>query len=256
MLLAMQKGILYGPVNSRRYGKSLGVNLMPARDKLCPFNCVYCHYGVTRRCTLDMDLHVAEMPKLTNVVAAVEEAMLSPTHFDLVTFSGNGEPTMYPDFAPLVREIKRLRDELRPEAKIALLSNSAGAIWDDIQEVIPLIDLPIMKLDAGTPETFKAINRPTRGIELDDIMFSLSLLKDIRIQTVLVDGNPSNSSPSDLRAWMGRIAQLRPVEVHLYSIDRPVPNQSISLVPPDRLQEIAAQTTRDTGVKVKAFFAR
>ena len=255
MLLSLKPGILYGPVNSRRYGKSLGINLMPAKSKLCSFDCVYCHFGHTRRCTVDMQPYRAEMPAPGSVVAAVEEAMRSDLEFDLVTFSGNGEPTMYPDFAPLVKEVRRLRDELRPKAKIALLSNSTGAVWNAVQEAIEWIDLPIMKLDAGTPEVFHAINRPAQGVELRDILYSLSLLKNIRLQSVLVGGTPSNSSPHDLRAWMGRIAELRPVEVHVYSIDRPVPNQNIALIPPARLKEIAADATRDTGVPVKAFFA-
>ena len=253
MQLALKPGIIYGPVNSRRLGRSLGINLSPSGYKLCSFNCVYCHYGATRRCTLDTEKFAEELPAPEEVVAAVEQAMLSPTDFSLITFSGNGEPTLYPDFAPLVREVKRLRDELRPKVKIALLSNTTGLIWEDIQDVIPLIDLPVLKLDAGTAELFSAINRPARGIELSDLIYVLTLLKNIRIQTVFVDGQPSNVGPHDLRAWMGRIAQIRPVEVHLYSIDRPVPNRNISLVPPDRLHEIAAQTTRDTGVTVKAF---
>jgi len=255
MLLSLKPGILYGPVNSRRYGKSLGINLMPARQKLCSFDCVYCHFGHTRRCTTDMQPYRNEMPALDSVAAAVEQAMRSDLEFDLITFSGNGEPTMYPDFAPLVKEIRRLRDALRPKAKLALLSNSTGAVWGHVQEAIEWIDLPIMKLDAGTPELFRAINRPALGIELRDLTYSLSLLKNIRIQSVLVGGAPSNSAPHDLRAWMGRIAELRPVEVHVYSIDRPVPNQNITLIPPARLQEIAAEATRDTGVPVKAFFA-
>ncbi|MFZ5433651.1 MAG: radical SAM protein [Calditrichota bacterium] len=253
MLLSMQPGIIYGPVNSRRYGKSLGINLMPSRSKLCSFNCVYCQYGPTRRCTMAAEAFSDELPPLSHVIMAVEAALLSPLEFALITFSGNGEPTIYPDFEPLVREVKRLRDKYRPEVKIALLSNSSGSVWDNVQSVIPLIDLPIMKLDAGTTEIFQAVNRPTAGVDLDDITDTLERLPNIRLQTVLVDGNPSNSTPAAIAAWEARVAHIRPVEVHMYSIDRPVPNPHIKLVPPDRLQEIAAQVTRNTGVPVRTF---
>src|SRR3970040_592648 len=97
MLLPLQRGILYGPVHSRRYGRSLGINLMPSEYKVCSFNCIYCHYGWTKTCTLDMYEPVADMPALGDAVQAVEQALKSPAEFELITFSGNGEPTLYPD---------------------------------------------------------------------------------------------------------------------------------------------------------------
>ena len=159
MLLPMQRGILYGPVHSRRYGRSLGINLMPSQFKLCSFNCVYCHYGWTTTCTMDMSPHVASMPAPGDVVKAVEKALQSPTEFELLTFSGNGEPTLYPGFADLVAEVVKLRDKYRPFVSVALLSNATGLVHKEVRGCVNKLDLPVFKLDCGTVETFKAMNR-------------------------------------------------------------------------------------------------
>jgi wyosine [tRNA(Phe)-imidazoG37] synthetase (radical SAM superfamily) len=254
-LLEMHEGILYGPVNSRRYGLSLGINLMPARDKLCSFNCVYCHYGLTRRCTLHAVRFAAELPSADDVISAVEQAMKSDVAFDLITFSGNGEPTLHPDFPEIVDAVVDLRNRYRPQVKVALLSNSSGLIFERVREVLGRIDLPVLKLDAGSARVFRAINRPVREASFEEITYLLSDAGDIILQTVLVDGTPSNITPLDLQAYFEQLVRIRPVEVHLYSIDRPVPESDIRLVPPERLHQIAIQAKTETGVEVKVFHA-
>lgn len=170
MPLSLQKGILYGPVDSRRYGKSLGINLMPTGYKLCSFNCVYCHYGLTEKCTMDVEGYEDDLPTFDDVVRAVEEAAQSSVDFDLITFSGNGEPTLYPRFSELVDEIVRLRNRYRPAARVALLSNATGLIKKEIRDSLPKIDLPVLKLDAGTDKKFQAINRPARAVRFEEIV--------------------------------------------------------------------------------------
>jgi wyosine [tRNA(Phe)-imidazoG37] synthetase (radical SAM superfamily) len=252
-LLDMHKGILYGPVNSRRYGRSLGINLMPARDKLCSFNCVYCHYGLTARLTTDISRYNVELPAFDDVVEAVEQAMKSDLSFEQVTFSGNGEPTLYPRFGDLVDKVVELRDQHRPGVRVALLSNSTGLMLDGVTRALPKIDVAVLKLDAGTERTFKAINRPAKGVEFETIIERLAGLRGFCLQTVLIDGTPSNTSEDELAAYFARLKLIRPKEVHLYSIDRPVPHERIALVPPGRLREIAGRATAETGVVVKAF---
>ena len=198
MLLSLQKGVLYGPVNSRRYGRSLGINLMPTDEKWCSFNCVYCHYGLTRHCTLDMGKAAAKLPSTDTVVAALEDALRSSMELDLITFSGNGEPTLYPDFARLADAVVGLRDRYRPSADVALLSNATGLVKQDVRDAIAGIDLPVLKLDAGTARTFRAVNRPAKGISYEDIVELLTSLDDIYVQTVLVDGSPSNCGPEEI----------------------------------------------------------
>ncbi len=254
MLLQLQEDILYGPVNSRRYGRSLGINLMPTEKKLCSFNCVYCHYGTTKRCTMNIDQYSDELPEPDDVVKALEEALQSRMELDLITFSGNGEPTLYPEFADLVEAVAELRGKYRPEAKIALLSNSTGLIYSDVEESLDMIDLPILKLDGGNEETFRAVNRPTRSVKFEEIFEKLFSLDGIYIQTVFVDGQPSNIAKADLDDYIDCVARIKPQEVHLYSIDRPVPNARISLVPPEKLEKIASKITKKAGVPARAFY--
>jgi wyosine [tRNA(Phe)-imidazoG37] synthetase (radical SAM superfamily) len=255
MLLNLKEGILYGPVQSRRYGPSLGINLMPNRSKLCSFNCVYCHFGLTRRCTREVGRFAAELPTADAVVKAVDTALQSSVPFNLVTFSGNGEPTLHPQFPEMVEAIVKLRNQRRPQVKVALLSNSTGLYLEAVRRVLPKLDLPVLKLDAGRESTFNAMNRPARDIEFSQIIENLKQCGNIIVQTVFVDGPVSNVVPGPLEAYFKQIAAIKPREVHLYSIDRPVPETHLLRVPPSQLQEIAADGTRITGVPMKAFAA-
>ena len=253
-LLPLQSGILYGPVNSRRLGKSLGVNLMPGSYKLCSFNCVYCHYGWTKKQTIDFSKYNRDLPAIDEVVYSVARALKSHLEFDFLTFSGNGEPTLYPHFAELVEEVVSLRNKYRPKVKVALLSNSTGLARENVLLSLSKIDFVVLKLDAGTEEKFRAINRPARGISFSEIIDSLCSAKKLYIQTVLVEGNPSNVAEDDLKAYFQKISFIQPEEVHIYSIDRPVPNKAISLVSKDRLEEISDWGNKETGVKIRPFY--
>jgi wyosine [tRNA(Phe)-imidazoG37] synthetase (radical SAM superfamily) len=256
MLLSLQKGIIYGPVDSRRYGASLGINLMPVDYKLCSFNCVYCHYGLTSVCTMDVEKYGEDLPHIGDVINALEAALRKQGELNLITFSGNGEPTIYPQFPELVGAVVRLRDKYKPSARVALLSNTTGARYKQVRESIARIDLPVLKLDAGTPGTFRAVNRPARGVRFDEIIENLASLENIYIQTVLVGGTPSNVGEDELAAYFDLLGKIRPKEVHMYSIDRPVPNTHISLIGPERLEAIALRGTKQSGVPIRPFCAR
>jgi wyosine [tRNA(Phe)-imidazoG37] synthetase (radical SAM superfamily) len=253
MLLPLQVDILYGPVNSRRLGRSLGINLMPGAYKLCSFNCVYCHYGWTQEHTLDVQGCLHDLPPVDRVLERVKLAARSALDFDYLTFSGNGEPTLYPWFAELVRAVVRLRDEYRPQAKVALLSNSTGLVRPQVRDSLRLIDLPVLKLDAGTQETFQHVNRPTKGVDFAQVLDGLASVSNLCLQTLLVDGTPSNVTEAELNAYFAQVARICPQEVHLYSIDRPVPNPYLVRVPPHTLEEIARRGEQQTGVRMKAF---
>jgi wyosine [tRNA(Phe)-imidazoG37] synthetase (radical SAM superfamily) len=254
MVLPLQVEILYGPVNSRRLGRSLGINLMPAGHKLCSFNCVYCHYGWTKVHTMDVGECLQDLPSLDRVVEAVTIAARSALDFAYLTFSGNGEPTLHPQFAQMVREVVTVRDQYRPEAKVALLSNSSGLVRPEVRDVLPLIDFPVFKLDAGTEEVFRKVNRPAKGVEFATILDCLSSLENINLQTLLIDGRCSNVTENELEAYFEHLVRIRPQEVHIYSIDRPVPDPHLVRVPPERLQQIARRAEARTGVWVKAFW--
>jgi wyosine [tRNA(Phe)-imidazoG37] synthetase (radical SAM superfamily) len=256
MVYELQEGILYGPVDSRRLGLSLGINLMPATYKLCSFNCVYCHYGYTDVHTMDARKHIEDMPPLDAVLTEVEKALQSEKEFAYLTFSGNGEPTLYPWFAELVDILVDLRNRNRPHVKIALLSNSTGLASEGVRESIPKIDVPVFKLDAGTESKWMAINRPVKGIRFSEIIESLISLEEILLQTVLFGGDPSNVTEDELTAYFEAVRRIRPREVQLYSIDRPVPRARIELVSPEALRAIAQRGEEETGIKMRAFHPR
>ena len=255
MVYGLQQGTVYGPVASRRYGRSLGVNLAPCRAKMCSFDCVYCHYGRTRRLGLDMAWLGAELPTVEQVVHDLERALPAAGELDLITFSGNGEPTLHPDFPALVDEVRRLRDRLAPRARTALLSNSTGLLRPEVRAALPRLDLPILKLDAGTEATFLAVNRPAPGVDFAELTRLLAAQEGICLQTVLLDGEPANTAEEELAATFELVARIRPREVHLHSIDRPTAVGTLRLVPRSRLEELAARGERETGVPFRAFAA-
>ncbi len=254
VLLPLQEGILYGPIDSRRLGKSLGVNLMPGTYKLCSFNCVYCHYGPTNVLANTVNHYKKDLPSAKQVLDEIERAMKSTIEYTYITFSGNGEPTLHPDFREIVTETVDLRNRYRPHAKVALLSNSTGLQREEVKKSISRIDLPVFKLDAGDEDTFTKINRPARDVDFPTIVQSLRACKGIYIQTVLMAGIPSNVSERTLRVYFRIIADIKPREVQLYSLDRPVPNRSIRRVLPAQLKEIAARGKKETGVDFKPFY--
>jgi len=254
MVLPLQDDILYGPIYSRRLGRSLGINLLPTTYKLCSFNCLYCHYGWTDVHTLDVEPHAADLPAAETVVERLRLALRSMLDFDYLTFSGNGEPTLHPQFAEIVDQAVQLRDQYRPEVKLALLSNSSGLSRASVRECIHRIDLPVFKLDAGTAQTFRKVNRPARGVAFSAIVESLLSLHRPYIQTLLVGGSPSNVAAKELAAYLDQIARIQPAEVHIYSIDRPVADPLLERVPPQRLLDIARMAKRRTGVSFKAFW--
>ena len=138
--------------------------------------------------------------------------------------------------------------------KVALLSNSTGLARESVLLSLSKIDFAVLKLDAGTDEKFWVINRPARGINFSEIMDSLCSAKELYIQTLLIEGNPSNVTEDDLKAYFQKISFIQPKEVHIYSIDRPVPNRAISLVSKDRLEEISVWDKKETGIESRPIY--
>jgi wyosine [tRNA(Phe)-imidazoG37] synthetase (radical SAM superfamily) len=251
-MLPLKQEIIYGPVNSRRLGRSLGINLLPARSKVCSFDCVYCQYGRTRVKTLAPGPE--GFPTLGEVITAVETALTSGPDFDHFTFSGNGEPTLHPQWPEIVEAVRQLRDRHRPAARLTLLSNSSTAARPAVRATLARLDVPIMKLDAGDETTLAAINCPTSGISLEAIVEGLAQVPGLVIQTVMVEGAVINCAGPALENWLDTLARLRPLRVQVYSTDRPVPEAGVERVPPERLQQIAARAVHQTGLDVRAYW--
>jgi wyosine [tRNA(Phe)-imidazoG37] synthetase (radical SAM superfamily) len=188
--------------------------------------------------------------------AVVEEALRTRRDFDYLTFSGNGEPTLHPHFPEIVSGVSRLRDQLRPEVKLAILSNSTTVHFSPIQEALTLFDAPIMKLDAGDPRTLAGLNRPAAEVRLERIIAGLKRVPGLVIQSVLVAGPVSNIQGEALATWLAALAAVSPLQVQIYSTDRPVAEAAVERVPPAALQRMATEIEGRTGLQVDAYWAQ
>lgn len=256
-VLPLQKGIIYGPVNSKRLGRSLGINLFPTTKKVCTFDCIYCHYGKTQDKILKPNR--ADLPSLNEVTNAVEQALKSSIEFDYLTFSGNGEPMIHPDFAEIVRKVKDLKDKYRPTIPLTLLSNSSCLVRPIDFGTLALIDNRIFKLDCADDKTFKAMNNSVAAIKIQDIIAGLkkvSAVLPITIQTVFIDGPIKNFEGAVFEKWLSAIKRIKPQKIQVYSTDRPVASSQVKMVSDEKLKELAETILRETGIPTTAYWAQ
>jgi wyosine [tRNA(Phe)-imidazoG37] synthetase (radical SAM superfamily) len=252
-VLNLQQGIIYGPVNSRRLGRSLGLNLQPTKYKVCPFNCVYCHYGWTSKHAKDLTPFKEELPTPDQIKEALEGYLEKDKNIDYITFSGNGEPSSHPDFPEIVELVRRVRDRLVGDRKIALLSNSTTLDDPKVVSALQKVDVRIMKLDCGTEEIFQRFNRPVAEITLEKIVYGLKGLDDFVIQTLVAGGENGNFVPESISRWQELIGELKPEYVQLYSLENPPADSSLEEIPKEKLREIAAETEHRTGIEVEVY---
>ena len=258
MLLGLKKSTIYGPVRSRRLGLSLGINALPFGQKACPFDCLYCQYGWTENHLAVAGRIGPSFPVVDEIGDSLAQSLQhlsnSPLWPSYLTFSGNGEPTLHPHFDRLVDRVIALRNALIPEAKTAVLSNSALVTNDRVRDALLKLDLRIMKLDGGSPSVFRRFNRPCRGIHLNDITDGLTALArraPLTIQALFCSGKGGNFNPRNIRDWLVRIKRIRPSFVQIYSLDRPVPAPGLLPVPRDILRRIQVRCEKagiDAGV--------
>ena len=252
--LRLQEGIIYGPVRSRRLGLSLGINLLPASYKLCTFNCLYCHYGWTNRHTNDASSCLDDLPSVEQVKKSLQDWLeRNPQHIDYITFSGNGEPCLHPEFDKMVEVALKARDKFVPQAKLAILSNSTRLNSDKVRAGLKKLDARITKLDCGTEKTFRELNRPSAGVVFERVVEDLRELNDIILQSVFVEGRVDNTRDEEVESWMQRLSHIKPKEVQIYSIDRPSADEGLSLVSKDKLNQIARKAEEACGILVKVF---
>ena len=235
--------IVYGPIRSRRLGVSLGMNLMPTTAKLCTFDCVYCECGWNQPVS-----HPA-LPTRQEVREALASRLvaLSPNSLDVITFSGNGEPTLHPDFLGIIQDTCALRDQYCPKAKISVLSNSTQLGRPDVVEALRLCDNRILKLDSAIDTTMRLIDKPVNpNLTVEQIAEWLSLFDgDFTLQTCFLRGEYmgqiiDNTTSEELNAWYAMVDRLHPKQVMIYVIDRATPLQTLSKVPTAEMEAIAA----------------
>ena len=251
--LKLQEGIIYGPIKSRRLGPSLGINLLPKSYKLCPFNCIYCQYGWTLAHTDNVSAYMDDLPTMEELEEALERWLKRGQDVDYITFSGNGEPCLYPQFDQMVEVASELRNKYVPQARLAILSNSTCLDRKSVIEGLKQLDERIMKLDCGSEETFRKVNHPHKNIKYKEIVENLKNLEDMIIQSVFMDGETNNLENEEIEQWIERIDYIKPREVQIYSIDRPSADQTLKLVGKEKLQKIAQKAEKITGISVKVF---
>ncbi len=252
--------IVYGPIHSRRLGVSLGVNLMPTDTKLCTFNCIYCE------CGWNTPVHKPQLPTVAEVTAALEtklQAMQAEGVVpDVITFSGNGEPTLHPQFEAIINDTCRLRDRYCPAAKVSVLSNSTQLMRDDVVQALWKVDNRILKLDSAIDETMRQIDLPVnKDLTVREIIERLKVFDgDFILQTCFLRTVPSdspiegercvdNTTQEELEAWYAAVEELQPKQVMIYVIDRQTPAENLEKIAPETMQAIASEL-RSRGFEV------
>ena len=242
---------IFGPVKSRRLGISLGINVMPGDGKWCSFDCVYCE------CGWNQPVSHPVLPTRKQVSEALTSQLSTlNTPLDVITFSGNGEPTLHPEFLGIIEDTCALRDQYCPNAKISVLSNSTQLGRPEVIEALRLCDNRILKLDSAIDATMQLIDQPVNpNLTVEQIAQWLSLFEgDFTLQTCFLRGEYhgqiiDNTTPAELSAWYAMIKRLHPKQVMIYVIDRATPLQTLSKVPASEMEAIA-EPLRQQGIDV------
>ncbi len=243
--------IVFGPIRSRRLGSSLGVNLLPSKGKLCNFDCVYCECGWNKDGRSD-----GRFPQLKDIEVALEKKMSDAASegvaIDSITFSGNGEPTIHPDFPQVIDITLKLRDRYFPHAKVSVLSNATMVSRKDVAEALMRVDNPILKIDASSDELIQKINKPAGSYRLAEVVESLKAFEgNFVLQTMFLKSPDFDTvTPEALKAWMDIVRELRPREIMVYTIDRETPDKALGKYTVEQMAEMV-RPLMDEGFEIQ-----
>lgn len=235
----MREEIVFGPIFSRRLGSSLGINLLPEKGKICNFDCIYCECGWNKDGRGD-----SKLPTASELEVALEAKLAgcrkAGTPIDSITFSGDGEPTLNPDFPQIIGITLRLRDIYYPAAKVSVLTNATMLHKDAVVDALKKVDNPILKLDAATDELVGRINQPQGHYSVREVVDNMKKFGgDFVMQTMFLRAPGFDSSaPEQLNAWMDIVRELRPREVMVYTIDRETPATGLEKFTEARMREL------------------
>ncbi len=220
----MREETVFGPIYSRRLGQSLGINLLPTKGKICNFDCIYCECGWNRDGRGDIVLPTAAKVR-ADLEDKLTELMLEGTRIDSITFSGDGEPTLNPEFPRIIDDTLFLRDAYCPDAKVSVLSNATRAHVPEVFAALCKVDNPILKIDAPTDALVAKINQPAPGYSIERVIDALARFDgQFVLQTMFLKSPDFDSSaPEVLQGWMDIVRRLKPRKIMVYTIDRPAP---------------------------------
>ena len=249
---------IFGPVKSRRLGISLGINLLPADGKVCTFDCIYCECGLNaaRRAR-------AAMPTRQEVAKALEEKLVemqdAGTLPDVLTFAGNGEPTIHPHFSDIIDDTIALRDRLCPEAKVSVLTNATLITRENVFKALKKVDNNILKLDTVDRDYISIVDRPAGKYDLNAIIERMKAFEGKAvIQTMFLKGtvdgkDVNNTGDNYVIPWIAVVKDIAPREVMIYTIDRETPVSSLQKATHEELDRIVALLAKE-GIKATASY--
>lgn len=248
---------IFGPIHSRRLGVSLGVNLSPNDGKVCSFDCLYCEAGFNSQGS-----GTTGLPPRENVRRDLEKKLKEMSDkgdtLDVITFSGNGEPTLHPDFPGIIDDTMELRDRYFPKAKVSVLSNSTRIFTPSVAEALKRVDNNILKLDSGIEPTMRLIDQPvSKEFTVEKVVEGLKQFHDNAIiQTMILRGEHGgkkidNTTDEEVEALIKAYKEIKPREVMLYSLDRSTPEEKLVKVEKDELEKIGKRIAEEAGVKVQ-----
>ncbi len=247
---------IFGPIHSRRLGISLGVNLMPNDGKICSFDCVYCEagYNAQGQGTTGLPPHTTVKRQLREKLKQMKEA---GEGLDVITFSGNGEPTLHPQFKEVVHDVIVLRNQYFPNARVSVLSNATMASNPNVKKALLAVDNNILKLDSAVPSTMRLINQPK-----SPNIIPAGIIEDLAeyggkciVQTMMLRGEHNgkhidNTTDAEVEALIDAYKTIKPQEVMIYSIDRKTPEEHLEKVSREELEAIGRRIEA-AGIKVQ-----
>ena len=238
---------IFGPVQSRRLGISLGINLLPKDGKVCSFDCIYCECGFNEdhRPTLPMPTREEVAEKLEEKLKQMVAEDQLP---DVLTFAGNGEPTCHPHFAEIIDDTIRLRNQYCPKAKVSVLSNATMIHRQTVHDALMRVDNNIQKLDTVDPIYINKVDRPNSAYDVEKVIDALKAFNGhVIIQTMFMRGQDTgyriqesvdNTSEEFIAPWLEAVKAIKPQQVMIYTIDRETPAHGLLKATHEQLDAI------------------
>ncbi len=247
----LREKTVFGPIRSRRLGNSLGINLLPEEGKICNFDCIYCECGWNKDGRNDTIIPTAAKVR-NDLEAMLIKLTAEKTPVDSITFSGDGEPTLNPEFAKIIDDTLALRDQYYPRAVVSVLSNATRVDRPEVFKALCKVDNPIMKIDAPTNDLIAKINNPEPGYDIAKVVKSLEQFNGNFVLQTCMLRSPDFDSASDevINGWMDIVRHLKPREIMVYTIDRPTPAQNLQKFKVEEMERLVSPLLEE-GFKIQ-----